>query len=114
MKIDASFQDRQLTDKQRQERLQATVQQSVTSALQGRVDRAVKMEIKNTVIPCITGHSIVIEVNVDIRLYCSAINKIFSPVQEQINQTLAQVMVSLISIYSIESGNWCVVCDGRN
>ncbi|XP_062501438.1 enhancer of mRNA-decapping protein 4-like isoform X2 [Corticium candelabrum] len=70
MKIDASFQDRQLTDKQRQERLQATVQQSVTSALQGRVDRAVKMEIKNTVIP--------------------SINKIFSPVQEQINQTLAQ------------------------
>ena len=50
-KIDAGFRDQQLADKQRQDRLMSTVQQSVATSLQGRVDRAVKQEIKNTVIP---------------------------------------------------------------
>lgn len=50
-KIDAGFRDRQLADRQRTDRLVSAVQQSVASSLQGRVDRVVKQEIKNVVIP---------------------------------------------------------------
>jgi hypothetical protein len=69
-KIEAGFCDRQLADKQHQDRLQ----QTVTTSLQNRVDRAIKQEVKNTVIP--------------------TINKIFNPVQEQINQTLVQKLTA--------------------
>ncbi|XP_065827516.1 enhancer of mRNA-decapping protein 4-like isoform X2 [Oscarella lobularis] len=60
-------------EKQRHDKLVSSLQRTVQSCLHGRVDKSVKAEVKDTVVP--------------------AINKIFSPIQEQINKTLAEKLV---------------------
>ena len=51
-KLDRVLRDKQTLDKQRQDRLISSVSQTLTTAVNTKLDKVVKSEMKNNVLPC--------------------------------------------------------------
>lgn len=70
-RLDKALRERQTADKKKQEQLTSTLSQAVTNSITGKLDKTLKHEMKNNVIP--------------------TIQKVLTPIQEQLNTTMAQV-----------------------
>ena len=51
-KLDRVLRDKQTLDKQRQDRLISSVSQTLTTAVNTKLDKVVKSEMKNNILPC--------------------------------------------------------------
>ena len=54
-KLDRVLKDKQTMDKQRQDRLIASISQTLTTAVNTKLDKVVRSEMKNNVLPCEGG-----------------------------------------------------------
>ena len=70
-RLDKALREKHSGDKKRQEQLQSTLSQALTTTLSGKLDKAVKAEVKSAVVP--------------------TVQKVLNSIQEQLNTTLAQV-----------------------
>lgn len=70
-RLDKALRDKHSADKKRHEQLQSTLSQTLTTTLSGKLDKAVKAEVKSAVVP--------------------SVQKVLNTLQEQLNTTLAQV-----------------------
>ena len=70
-RLDKALREKHSGDKKRQEQLQSTLSQVLTTTLSGKLDKAVKAEVKSAVVP--------------------TVQKVLNSIQEQLNTTLAQV-----------------------
>lgn len=73
-RLDKAFREKHSADKKRHEQLQSTLSQTLTTTLSGKLDKAVKAEVKNAVVP--------------------SVQKVLSSLQEQLNNTLAQKLTA--------------------
>ena len=70
-RLEKALREKHSGDKKRHEQLQSTLSQTLTTTLSGKLDKAVKAEVKNAVVP--------------------SVQKVLNALQEQLNTTLAQV-----------------------
>lgn len=70
-RLDKALREKHSGDKKRHEQLQSTLSQTLTTTLSGKLDKAVKAEVKSALVP--------------------SVQKVLNSLQEQLNTTLAQV-----------------------
>ncbi|KAM7432198.1 enhancer of mRNA decapping 4 [Porites harrisoni] len=73
-RLDKALREKHSGDKKRQEQLQSTLSQVLTTTLSGKLDKAVKAEVKSSVVP--------------------TVQKVLNSIQEQLNTTLAQKLTA--------------------
>lgn len=78
-RLDKALREKHSGDKKKQDQLQSTLSQTLTTTLSGKLDKAVKAEVKNAVVP--------------------SVQKVLNSIQEQLNTTLAQVSTKTIVSY---------------
>lgn len=71
-RLEKALRERQTADKKKQEHLTSTLSQAVTNSITGKLDKTLKNEMKNSVLP--------------------AVQKVVTPVQEQLITTMTQVL----------------------
>ena len=74
-RLDKALREKHSGDKKRHEQLQSTLSQTLTTTLSGKLDKAVKAEVKSAVVP--------------------SVQKVLNSLQEQLNTTLAQVSTKI-------------------
>ncbi|KAI8504482.1 enhancer of mRNA decapping 4 [Branchiostoma belcheri] len=77
-RLDEALRERQDLDKQKQERLLSTVSQTLNSSITSKLEKCVKQEVKNSVLPAVT--------------------KSLDPVKDQLNVTMAQKLTATDSL----------------
>ncbi|XP_031552584.1 enhancer of mRNA-decapping protein 4-like isoform X2 [Actinia tenebrosa] len=73
-RLDKALRERQTADKKKQEHLTSTLSQAVTNSITGKLDKTLKNEMKNNVVP--------------------AVQKVLAPVQEQLTTTMQQKLTA--------------------